>query len=231
MLCREDIGFSFEKVEQIAYDFDISPDNDLRLSAGIEYILRKNLLNGHTCLPKAKVTSVAVKLLESDMMRIEDICDRLSTQFRIKEFSINDEKFLALPEYYAAEEHIAARLLNTKKYIDKTMFVDDLEIDYVENKLGIKFEAMQREAIKRSFENGILILTGGPGTGKTTTLNAIIELFERREANIALAAPTGRAAKRMTELTGREAMTLHRLLEVSWGPNEEQEFSRNEKNP
>ena len=231
VLCCEEISFPFEKAEQIAVDFDISPDNEDRLAAGIEYILRKNLMNGHTCLPRHKLIAVAVKLLESDEMRIESICDRLVTRFIIRSISIDEQEFLALPEYSAAEEHIAARLSNVKNHIDKAFLVDDLEIDYVENKLHIKFEELQRKAIRQAFENGVLILTGGPGTGKTTTLNAIIELFENRDANIALAAPTGRAAKRMTELTEREAMTLHRILEVEWGADEKQEFSRNERNP
>ena len=231
VLCREEIAFPFERVEQIASDFEISPDNELRLFAGVEYILRKNLMNGHTCLPRKKLIAVAVELLESDYDRIDTICDRLVAQFRIVSTHIDDTEFLALPEFLAAEEYIAARMSNVKNHIDNAIKVDDLEIVYVENKLKIKFEELQRQAIKQAFESGVLILTGGPGTGKTTTLNAIIELFENRDADIALAAPTGRAAKRMTELTGREAMTLHRLLEVEWGPEEKQEFFRNERNP
>ena len=231
ILCCEEIDFGFERAEQIAADFEISPDNEMRISAGIEYILRKNLLNGHTCLPRYKLVAVAVRLLESDELRINDMCDRLISRFVISSLQIGNTEFLALPDYYAAEEHIAARLGAVKRNISKMISVDDLEIDYVENKLGIKFESLQRKAIKQAFDSGILILTGGPGTGKTTTLNAIIELLENRDAVIELAAPTGRAAKRMTELTGREAKTLHRLLEVNWGANEKQEFCRNEKNP
>lgn len=231
ILCREEIGFGFERAEQIASDLEIPPDNEMRLCAGVEYILRRNLMNGHTCLPRNKLCAVAVRLLESDEQRIGDICDRLVAQFAVSKLFMGETAFLALPEYRAAEEHIAARLRSVKRHIDPAVRVDDLEIDYVENKLGIRFEALQREAIKQAFENGMLILTGGPGTGKTTTLNAIIQLFENREVAIELAAPTGRAAKRMTELTGREAKTIHRLLEVNWGEGDRQEFSRNEKNP
>ncbi len=233
ILCREDISFGFERAEQIAADFEISPDNETRLVAGIEYILRKNLMNGHTCLPRYKLVAVATRLLESDELRISDICDRMISSFAVSSVDIEGAEFLALPEYTAAEEHISARLRAVKRNIDRAVTVDDLEIDYVENKLGIKFEELQRSAIKQAFESGVLILTGGPGTGKTTTLNAIIELFENRNAVIELAAPTGRAAKRMTELTGREAKTIHRLLEVNWvdGEGRTQEFCRNEKNP
>ena len=231
ILCRSEIGFPFERVEKIAFDFGISPDNELRISSGIEYILRKNLLNGHTCLPRNKLIPVAVSLLESDEYRIDNICDKMIERLIIRTKTVNDTDFLVLPEYYNAEEYIAARLIASKNYIGSAAQIDELEIDYVENKLGIKFEQLQRTAIKNAFNNGIFILTGGPGTGKTTTLNAIIELFEQRDADIQLAAPTGRAAKRMTELTGREAKTIHRLLEVEWTSEDKQKFSRNERNP
>ena len=231
ILCDNIIELPFEKVEAIAFDLGISHDNEMRLAAGIEYILRKNLLNGHSCLPRKKIVPVAVSLLESDEFRIEQICDKLIENLRIRSKTVENQDFLMLPEYYNAEEYIAARLLAAKKHIDNKNYIDELEIDYVENKLGIKFEALQRDAIRKAFSSGVFVLTGGPGTGKTTTLNAIIELYEQRNASIELAAPTGRAAKRMTELTGREAKTIHRLLEVEWTNENKQSFARNEKNP
>lgn len=231
ILCSDEIDMSFEKVETIASDMGISHDNEMRLSAGIEYVLRKNLLNGHTCLPRKKLIPVAASLLDSNEERIEHICDKMIENLLVRTKTTNLNDFIMLPEYYNAEEFIAARLYAAKNYIRSSDIIDELEIDYVENKLGIKFENLQREAIRKAFNNGIFILTGGPGTGKTTTLNAIIELFEQRNAVIQLAAPTGRAAKRMTELTGREAKTLHRLLEVEWTSDNRQSFARNEKNP
>ena len=231
ILCQDDFDFSFEKVEKIAFDFGISPDNELRLSSGVEYVLRKNLLNGHTCLPRKKLVPVAARLLESDEQRIEKICDKMIENLVIYTKTVNDTDFLMLPQYYNAEDYIAARLLAAKTYNKSGLHIDELEIDYVENKLGIKFEQLQRDAIKQAMLGGVFVLTGGPGTGKTTTLNAIIELFEQREVNIQLAAPTGRAAKRMTELTGREAKTIHRLLEVEWTSEDNQKFARNERNP
>lgn len=230
-LCCEAIDLPFEKAEKIASDLEISPDNELRLIAGVEYILRKNLSNGHTCLPRPKLCEVAVKLLESDFYRVDGIISLMADKMLVCTQKVNDTEFIAIPEYYYAEQYIASRMTAFKKNTGSTVLVDELEIDYVENKLNIKFEQMQRKAIKEAFENGILILTGGPGTGKTTTLNAIIELFERRDLKIELAAPTGRAAKRMTELTNREAKTIHRLLEVEWGENDKQSFCRNERNP
>ena len=231
ILCQDAIDISFEKAEALALELGISRDNEMRLSAGVEYILRKNLLNGHTCLPRKKIIPVAAALLESDESRIEYICDKMIENIKLRSKTVEDDDFLVLPEYYSAEEYIAARLFAAKNYINSSNCIDDLEIDYVENKLGIKFEKLQREAITNSFNNGVFVLTGGPGTGKTTTLNAIIRLFEQHNAVIQLAAPTGRAAKRMTELTGKEAKTIHRLLEVEWTGDGKQSFARNEKNP
>lgn len=231
VLCEEGLDFRFETAEDIAEDICFEKESQLRISAGLEYVLRKNLANGHTCLPRGKFIEVAARLLGCKPETAESACDRLIECFRIKAKSISGTEYLAIPDYYSAEEHIAARLSSVKRYINREVTVDALEIENVERKLGITFEDLQREAIFEAFSSGILILTGGPGTGKTTTLNAIIKLFENRELQIELAAPTGRAAKRMTELTGREAKTIHRLLEVEWGDEDKQKFARNEKNP
>ncbi len=231
ILCGENIEISFEKVEALAFDMGISNDDEMRLSAGIEYILRSNLLNGHTCLPRNKLIPVAVSLLESDESRVDFVCDKMIENFIVRSKTVADNDFIMLPEYYNAEEYIAARLSASKKYIKPSNQIDDLEIEYVENKLGIKFEELQVDSIKSAFNSSVFVLAGGPGTGKTTTLNAIIELYEQRDLDIQLAAPTGRAAKRMTELTGREAKTIHRLLEVEWTSENKQSFAKNEKNP
>ena len=230
VLLKHDLDFSFESVEKMAFDFGISPDNEQRLIAGIEYILKSNLQNGHTALPKSKVLAVAVKLLESDYYRLESIVAEMVAAFSLSVKIIGDEEFLSLPEYFAAEEYIAARIKagHSASFSER---IDELEIDYVENKLGIKFEEKQRDAIRLAFTNNMMILTGGPGTGKTTALNGIIELLERRKADVILTAPTGRAAKRMTELTGREAKTIHRLLEAEWVDGGKTKFARNERNP
>ncbi len=231
VLCSEGIDFSFETVEVIAKDYNFDFNSELRVSAGIEYVLRKNLYNGHTCLPRDKFVNVACRLLECKESIVEICCDRLIDCFQIKSELINGKEFLSLPDYYNAEKYIASRMCAVKNFINTSVTVDELEIQNVENRLGIKFEEIQREAIYEAFRSGILVLTGGPGTGKTTTLNAIIKLFENRNLEIELAAPTGRAAKRMTELTGRDAKTIHRLLEVEWGEGDKPQFNRNEKNP
>jgi len=231
VLCAEGIDFNFELVEDIAVDFQFDMSSEERIMAGIEYVLRKNLFNGHTCLPRKKFVPVACNLLSCKESVVEICCDKLIDTFMLCSEVIKGEEFLSIPDYYNAEQHIAARLFSVKRFINSSVKVDNLEIENVENRLGIKFEELQKRAILEAFESGILILTGGPGTGKTTTLNAIIKLFENRKLNIELAAPTGRAAKRITELTGREAKTIHRLLEVEWGDGDRQQFARNEKNP
>ena len=230
-LCEEGIDFRFEIAEDIAADLDFEHDNELRVSAGLEYVLRKNLANGHTCLPRDKFIEVSCRLLDCKESTVEICCDRLIECFRLDSVTVGNMDYISIPEYNSAEKHIAARLTSVKRYIDSAITVDSIEIENVERQLGIEFEELQKKAIFEAFDSGILVLTGGPGTGKTTTLNAIIKLFENRDSDIELAAPTGRAAKRMTELTGREAKTIHRLLEVEWGDAEKRQFSRNEKNP
>ncbi len=230
-LCEQGLDFRFEMVEDIAADFGINRESEMRVAAGIEYVIRRNLTNGHTCLPRNKLIDVACRLLECKESTVEICCDRLIECFRLSCEVIGGTEFLSIPDYCTAEHNIAARLLSVKRFINRDVTVDEREIDIIETQLGIKFEELQRNAIFEAFTSGILILTGGPGTGKTTTLNAIIKLFESRELDIELAAPTGRAAKRMTELTGREAKTIHRLLEVEWGDGEKRRFARDEKNP
>ena len=230
-LCEEGLDFLFETAEDIAADLNFEKDSEQRVAAGLEYVLRKNLANGHTCLPRDKFINVCCKLLECKESTVEICCDRLIECMRLSCDIVDGTEFISIPTYRFAEQHIAARLCSVKDFINSSVTVDELEIQNVENRLGIKFEALQRQAIFEAFESGILVLTGGPGTGKTTTLNAIIKLFENRDLDIELAAPTGRAAKRMTELTGREAKTIHRLLEVEWGEGDKRQFTRNEKNP
>lgn len=231
LLCGDGIDFSFERAELIAESFGVDRLSEDRLKAGILYVLKKNLINGHTCLPKEKLAEVSVNLLECSLEQFNTTLTALSDVFSIVQSLVGGREFIFLPEYHKAEKYIAARLGAIKNYIPSVTPIAELEIDRCENILGIKFGEKQREAIHSVVENGLLILTGGPGTGKTTTLNAIIKIFEHRELKITLAAPTGRAAQRMTELTGYEAKTIHRLLEVEWDENDKHIFSRNEQNP
>lgn len=231
VLCSEQIGFSFEKAEEISISFSLPRDSECRIAAGIEYVLKHNLSNGHTCLPREKLTATAARLLECDREEVERICGEMLAALQLRLLVIEEKEFISLPQYHAAEDFIAARLSVLLRYAPPGEIMADLEIDQIEMRSHIRYEALQREAIRMAMQNGIMVLTGGPGTGKTTTLNAIISILQSKGLNIALAAPTGRAAKRMSELTGCEAKTIHRLLEVEWNDADRQSFARNERNP
>ncbi|MBQ5798887.1 MAG: ATP-dependent RecD-like DNA helicase [Clostridia bacterium] len=230
VLCSDEIGFTFDRADEIAESLNIPPDNENRIHAGLLFVLRHNLMNGHTCLPRKKLCDVVANLLGCSPYDADDAVDTLLSTLTLRSKEINDTQFVFLPQYYAAEEYISARLCLCLEE-GKAMPIDELEIDYIENRLHIKYDENQRKVIKTAFQNTITVLTGGPGTGKTTTLNGLIELFEQKEMRVLIAAPTGRAAQRISELTGYEAKTIHRLLEVQWGEGDKPYFDRNERNP
>lgn len=232
MLCREIIGISFKRADEIAANMPEPPAVRYRLGAGIVHVVRYNLRNGHTCLPKDKVISPAAQLLDSDEETITEVIDELTENGQLICKNINDRDFLFLPYMYAAEYSAAQRLSVMLKFPPpKGKSSIKNRISSLEKKFGIHYEKLQAEAITTALEKGMLILTGGPGTGKTTTINGIIELFERDGLRVALTAPTGRAAKRMSEITGKDAKTIHRLLEVEWKDDDRPSFQRNISNP
>ena len=232
ILCRECVGMSFLRVEEISENFENAQKKPvLRERAGVVYIVRHNLGNGHTCLPRKKIVPLACELLGCDEEETERIIDDLLEDKELMEKKLDEERFLFLPGIYNAEKNIADRIKVMLKFPAPKGRPVEQDIDEIEEKKGIRFEEKQREAILTAVRDGLLVLTGGPGTGKTTTLNGILELFEKRKLKVLLAAPTGRAAQRMSEVTGRPAKTIHRLLEVVWGDNDRQTFSRNMSNP
>ncbi len=231
VLCKEGINFSFDRVEEISENLGIPIDSDSRICAGIIHILKKNLSNGHTCLPYDKLLEVACEFLSVNKIIVEDSIKLLEgrMQITIKEYC--GVKYVFLFDYYSAEEFSAAKI---KAMASNNMPLYDLssiEIKLLENKLGFSFDERQIEAVKDSLKSNIFVLTGRPGTGKTTTLNAMISILSGRDKSIALAAPTGRAAKRITELTGVEAKTIHRLLEAELTKDGKHSFGRNSKRP
>ena len=230
IVCSEKIDLPFEKAEDIATYFKIPLDDKLRICAGIEYVLRKNTYNGHTCLPRNKLIKVTSELLDVSQNCVDDAIEVLLQSFCVRNAIVQNNEYISLPEYYCAEEYIAARLAVINRE-SKSAYLDEREIALVEGQMGISLDEKQRFAVTEAFSNGLLILTGGPGTGKTTTLKAMIELFKQRDLLVELAAPTGRAAKRMSELTGYESKTIHRLLEVDWSDKHEQVFCKNQNNP
>ncbi len=230
VLCRADIGLDFEQADGIARSMDILADDPRRVKAGIQFVLSHNLSNGHTCLPEQTLLKVAQTLLGVEQDALESGLEDLSREDDLVICSCGGRDFVFLPELYAAETYIAGRLsLILSSYPDLGE-VYDQQIDALQEELGIVYESRQRRAVTMALNNGVFILTGGPGTGKTTIINAIIELFEQRGEKVMLAAPTGRAAKRMSELTGHQAKTIHRLLEVDFREVGMSVFKRDERN-
>lgn len=230
-LCEDPLDFSFDRAESIAEGLQDKPEEEFRRAAGLIYILKHNLNNGHTCLPRRKIIIPAAQLLGASEEQIEITIDKLIEDKRIVCSEIKNEQFLFLPDIYLAESGAA---LKTSLILDfppvgiPTLLNDIERIEVSEN---IIYDDTQKSAIFKAVEKGLMILTGGPGTGKTTTLNAIIKMFQSHGLRVVLTAPTGRAAKRMSEITGNEATTIHRLLIVDWDKYGKPYFVRNMSNP
>ena len=231
ILCEGEKRISFERAEQIAELLPQRPESKYRTEAGITYVIRHNYNNGHTCLPLEKIFEPSGSLLKETRDNIEISIDNLVKSGRVVVERIGERDFIFLPEAYHAEKGIANRLKVLLKFPPENPIDVAAHIGKIEKKCNIEFAELQKEAIITAVNRGVLILTGGPGTGKTTTLNGIISMFEKDFLDIALCAPTGRAAQRMTETTGRTATTIHRLLEVEWGEGDKPVFKRNLRNP
>ena len=231
ILCGTVKGFTFERAEKLARDLGVSPSSENRNSAGILHIIRHNLLNGHTCIPRRKLAVPASALLGISEEETELSVEYLLCRKMLISREIEDDEFVFLPEMFMAESSIAARMKNVLKFPPSKVLFADAEIEKTERKNGIFYAEKQKEAILTAAEKGLLILTGGPGTGKTTAVRGIIDVLENRGVDVLLCAPTGRAAKRMSEVTGREAKTIHRLLEVEWDSNDKAVFRRDASDP
>lgn len=231
-LIGAETGITFDKAEQIAENLQERPPFTYRAQAGICYILHHNLGNGHTCIPRDKIIEPAKELLICDSDAVEIAIDNAIESKAIIQRKVYDRDFLFLPEIYHAERGIADRIKIMVEFPPKQNEIHQSEIYAFEESSKIKFDEKQRTAIEYAVSKGLLILTGGPGTGKTTTVKGIIQLMKNRNLKVALAAPTGRAAQRMEELTGSEAKTIHRLLEVEYKEGENtQSFVHDLKNP
>ena len=230
-LCSDIVGMGFERADAIASALPEPPDRAYRVSAGIVHVVKYNLNNGHTCVPRKKLIAPSSGLLEADEDTIEAAIDVLVESGRLISQMMNGKEFLFLPQIYSAEKLAAQRILVMTKFPPAGRVTVEEDIEKIEKEENIHYESKQRDAILTAANKGILILTGGPGTGKTTALNGILKLFELDGIDVALTAPTGRAAKRMSEITGKEAKTIHRLLEVEWDKHDRPYFSRNARNP
>ena len=231
-LCSLGIGISFEKAEVIEEKLEEKPTPEYRIKEGILHVMRHNRSSrGHTCIPREKLLKPCAELLSTTEDTIDITIDSLVSTAQLKIYIIDGTEFVFLPSSLRDEKRIAERMGIVAKFPPPRMSTLAQTIDDIEYENNIKYEDLQRMAIATAANKGLLILTGGPGTGKTTTIKGIIKVFEKQNLDIALAAPTGRAAKRMTELTGREAKTIHRLLEVEWDEDDKPVFRRDVKNP
>ncbi|MCH5321836.1 MAG: ATP-dependent RecD-like DNA helicase [Eubacterium sp.] len=228
----ENNGFTFERADEIAFSMAEAPLFDYRSQAGVVYVVRYNLNNGHTCLPRSSLIKPAMSLLDCSEDDVEIAIDNAIDAKQLVQENIDGKDFLFLPEIYRAESSIAERIKVMLRFPPQQKDISTAEIFAFEAANNIRFDEKQRQAIEIAVNKGMLILTGGPGTGKTTTVKGIISLMKNRGLDVALAAPTGRAAKRMSELTGFEAKTIHRLLEVEYREDAtEPTFVHNLRNP
>lgn len=231
ILCSEQFSVPFESADMIAQAQDKSCDNIFRIEAGLFHILEHNKLNGHTCLPKDKLIAACSGFLELSEERCGEILDNMIISNSLFSHSLNGRDFIFTPQMYECETYIASRLLAMLRCPPTVISGAEKALDEIEKTEKIEYALLQRQAVMEATSKGLLVLTGGPGTGKTTTLNAIIKILKQSGEKVFLAAPTGRAAQRMSEVTGEEAKTIHRLLEVSWDNHDRPVFKRNESNP
>lgn len=224
-------GVGFRTADEIAVRVGIRMDSDFRIRSGILYVLLQASTEGHTYLPEEELTRRTGQLLEVGEEQIEKQYMDLAIERKIIMKQGENQTQIYAASFYYMEANTATML----KQLNVSYEVPDLEIEErvrrIEKQTGMELDEHQMTAVKEAVRNGLLIITGGPGTGKTTTINTIIKYFEMEGLDIFLAAPTGRAAKRMSETTGFEARTIHRMLELNGGVDGAAGFERNEQNP
>ena len=229
-------GVGFKIADEIAYRIGIHTDSDYRIKSGMVYTLLQATGEGHVYLPKDELFQRAAELLGVDSSYMEKHLVDLAMERKIVQKEQGDQILIYPAQYYYLELNTARMLRELDIFCPEDEKIVERRIVQIEKETGTVLDEMQKKAVQEAAGHGLLILTGGPGTGKTTTINAIIRYFEGEGAEIMLAAPTGRAAKRMTEATGYEAQTIHRLLELSGMPEDDREgqpihFERNAENP
>ncbi len=217
ILCSYGIDLPFLKAEEIAAEHGIPYDSHNRLNAGLKYVLQENADAGHTCLPKDRLIETASRVLRVEPELVDKAILSEVEEENLYIYLKKHRPFIMLREYFTAEDYISRRLAIMNSLAYDTGINYDEVIDIHEHEMGITYAEKQRQAINIALSKGFMVLTGGPGTGKTTTLNAMISLFEQQGLKSFICAPTGRAAKRISDLTGYEAKTIHRMLGVKGG--------------
>lgn len=208
-------GVDFKQIDQMAIELGMEKENQKRVKSGIKYALIKITYNGHCCTLKENLIEYVKTLLNVNEATIENGIINLKVNDEIVVENRNGEEWIYLYSFYNAENQIARNILELDKYRNvKKVSNIEKELNLVEKRTDIILSEKQKEAIRAINDNNVTIITGGPGTGKTTIIKSIIEIYKQKKYKIVLCAPTGRAAKRMTETTGEEASTLHRLLEI-----------------
>ena len=232
ILCEEIDGIGFEKADDMAKKLGFSAEGLDRIASGITYLMRYKISqNGHVCFPEDELISTASNLLEVNPENIKIAITYLYKINKLRSVLYGGVKFVYDVDSYESEKYIA-RKLNVLDKMCASVNASDMMafIKKEESRSGISYAPLQKKAIRASLESGVMILTGGPGTGKTTVVRALIEIFDSMGFDVALAAPTGRAAKRMSEATSREAKTIHRLLEMDFSDSIYGKFNRDENN-
>ena len=216
ILSRAQFGVDFAVADAIAISMGFGGDDPCRLRAAIEYELAHNAGNGHVFLPREKLLAATAQLVDVDTDTVEAVLDKLIDSFAVVEKPIANVRGCYLPRLYQAETFVAQRLLSMLRAPVEQLRQVDKTIDAIEKEQGVSYAPLQRQAVRMAAEGGVLLLTGGPGTGKTTSLRGIVALYRRMGLDVALLAPTGRAAKRLGEVTDCDAQTIHRALGMSY---------------
>ncbi len=225
-------GFTFKICDRIREEMKLPPTFEPRICAGVvSTLLNGAYLSGHTYLPKGQLVAQTKAMLEIDATAVEDAVSKLCLEGRLKTISYEEFDAVYLDMFYDAEKGVATRLREMSSLIFEISGREmEKEIENAERELSMVLAPEQKDAVFTAFENSAMVITGGPGTGKTTIIKAIINIMKRQGKKVMLAAPTGRAAKRMSELSGMEAKTIHRLLENLPSEGGRVCFARNEKN-
>ena len=232
LLSGDACGVPFSTADEIAMSLGLSADSGLRIQAAVTFELNHNENNGHVFLPRDKLTAATAQLLECPQDLTEKALDELIERRTVVQERVANVEACYLHRLWEAEVSVCARLrVLLESETDRSSQAERV-IGEIQSAQGITYAPQQRQAVALAAQKGVLLITGGPGTGKTTSVRGIVVLFQRMGLNVVLAAPTGRAAKRMSELTGLEAQTLHRLLGVTWNEGTgEAAFSKNERDP